>query len=91
MFFEPDDPITTPLEFLAELEKFAQRKEMDLEFIKLSMYPKVRLDGKVYDCMLEMPKVINHPLSIFFAYRFSFGFRWVYLYEEQENERDKLG
>lgn len=82
MFFEPEDPIMNPSEFVKELEKYAQRKDMSLTIIKLSMRPKILLDGKVYDCALEMPRTLQFPLSIFFSYRFNFGFRWVYLYED---------
>ena len=84
LFFEPDEPIMNPTEFAEELYKYAQYKDLSLTIIKLSMRPKIILDGKTYDCALEMPRMLNFPLSIFFAFRYNFGFRWVYLYESNE-------
>lgn len=82
IYFEPDDPIMNQFEFAEELEKFAQRKGMSLTMVSLSMRPKILLDGKAYDCALEMPKFLHFPISIFFVSRYNFGYRWVYLYED---------
>lgn len=83
-FFEPDDPITTKREFTDELIKYANKKNLDLTILKESMEPIIRLDGKTYICMLEMPRTLHFPFSIFFVTK-TFGFRFVYLYEVDSN------
>ena len=85
-FFEPDEPIMDCLDFLVELEKYAARNNKSLTIIKLSMVPRIMLDGMVYICLLEMPRVLHFPLSIFFAHYFNFGYRWVYIYEDTTQE-----
>jgi len=84
LFFEPDEPILNQSDFMRELEAYAERKNKSLSFISLGMRPKILLDGKVYDCALEMPRMLHFPFSIFFAARYNFGFRWVYLYADKE-------
>lgn len=77
--FEPSDPITNPREFTDELIAFAQRENLDLTILKEGMCPVVELDGVRYMGMLEIPRMLHFPLSIFFAPR-SYGFRFAYLY-----------
>ena len=83
LFFEPDEPIMNQDDFIRELEAYAERKGKSLSFISLGMRPMIRLDEKIYSCALEMPRMLHFPLSIFFAAKYNFGYRWVYLYEDK--------
>ena len=85
-FFEPDEPIMNCLDFLKELEKYAALNNKSLTIIRLSMSPRIMLDGKIYICALEMPRILHFPLSIFFSAYLNFGYRWVYLYEDTTQE-----
>lgn len=90
-FFEPNVPITTKREFTDELFKYAEREGKDLTILLEGMEPIVLLNGKKYICMLEMPRILNFPFSIFFS-TMTFGFRWVYIYEyEASKDSDKSG
>jgi DNA-binding transcriptional MerR regulator len=86
--FEPEDPILNHLEFVQELEHYANSKGKALTFLSLGMMPRILLDGKRYVCMLEVPRMLNFPFSIFFTAR-SMGFKWVYLYEDNSSVEDK--
>jgi len=82
IFFEPDEPIINHLDFMKELEKYAERKGLDITFVSVGMNPTILLGGKAYKCALEMPRMLNFPLSLFFVFNYNYGFRWVYLYED---------
>ena len=86
LFFEPNEPIMNQFDFARELEQYAERKGKSLIFIKMGMRPKIRLDETIYDCALEMPRMLHFPSSIFFAAKYNFGYRWVYLYEDTSYE-----
>ena len=86
IFFEPDAPIMDPPDFMKELEKWAEKNGKEIIFVSLSMRPKIMLDGKGYVCALEMPRVFHFPMSIFFAAKWNFGYRWVYFYEDYTAE-----
>jgi hypothetical protein len=79
--FDPEEPIMNSLDFLKELELYAERKHKNLTILHMGMMPKILLDGRKYTCMLEMPRVFLFPFSIFFAPR-TYGYRWVCIYEE---------
>ena len=81
--FEPQEPITNQFDFAKELNLYAEKEGKSITIIKMGMCPKIMLDDIAYDCRLEMPRYIDFPLSIFFAYAYNFGFRWVYLYEDK--------
>ncbi|MCL2841936.1 MAG: MerR family transcriptional regulator [Oscillospiraceae bacterium] len=81
LFFEPREPVMNQWDFKKELERYAEQEEKSLTFISLGMRPKILLDGTVYSCALEMPRLFYFPFSIFFAAQFNFGYRWIYLYE----------
>lgn len=82
--FEPKEPIMNQFDFEKELRRYAEEEGKSITFIKMGRYPKIILDKRVYNCTLEMPRMLHFPLSIFFAYSFNFGFRWVYLYEDKD-------
>ena len=85
-FFEPSAPIMDQFEFVKELEDYAEWKGMSLTIVSIGMKPTILLDGKRYICALEMPRMLHFPFSIFFAAKYNFGYRWVYLYEDETNE-----
>ena len=85
-FFEPTQPIIDPLDFMKELERWAEREGKSITFISMSMRPSILLDGHRYVCALEMPRTLHFPLSPFFAFRWNFGYRWVYMYEDFSEE-----
>jgi len=82
IFFEPDEPIMNPSDFMKELDNWAHKNGNELIHVSMGMRPTIMLDGKRYICALEMPRTLYFPLSIFFAFRYNFGYRWVYLYED---------
>ena len=82
LFFEPTEPILNPSDFMKELEKWAEKEKREIIFVKVGMCTTILLDGKRYICVLEMPRVLHFPFSIFFAAKYNFGYRWVYLYED---------
>ena len=86
LYFEPEEGISTPEEFTAELRRWRK----DVEILEEGMEPKVRLEGKTYVCRLGQPnltarknpisrflnmKGVNTPMGSFL------GYKWVYLYE----------
>ena len=83
LWFEPNEPIMDQFDFVRELEQYAERKGKSLTFISIGMRPKILLDGTVYTCALEMPRMLYFRLSVFFAARYNFGYRFVYLYEDK--------
>jgi len=84
--FEPDAPIMNPIDFMKELETYAEREGKSLTMVSLSMRPTILLDGYRYICTLEMPRYLHFPFSIFFVTKFNLGYRWVYMYEDFETE-----
>lgn len=82
-WFDPKKPIMTKEDFTNELFFFAQEENLDLSIFRESMNPKVIIDGKKYIAVLEMPRMIKFPLSIFFAPH-TYGYQAVYLYEWKE-------
>lgn len=81
--FDPKKPIMTKEDFTNELFFFAQEENLELSIFRESMNPKVIIDGKKYIAVLEMPRMIKFPLSIFFAPH-TYGYQAVYLYEWEE-------
>jgi len=86
LFFEPDEPIMNPFDFMKELEKWAEKEKKEIIFVNLGMCTTILLDGKRYICVLEMPRVLHFPFSIFFVAKYNYGYRWVYLYEDFSEE-----
>lgn len=84
LFFEPNEPVMDRFDFARELEQYAENKGLSLTFITMGMNPVILLDGKRYRCQLEMPRFLHlpFPLSLFFVSRYTFHFRWIYLYDE---------
>ena len=82
-WFDPKEPIMTKEDFTNELFFFAQEEKLDLSIYKESMNPKVTINGKKYIAVLEMPRMLKFPLSIFFAPH-TYGYQAVYLYEWEE-------
>jgi len=82
IYFEPEAPVINSADLMKELEKWAEQNKKEIIFVSSGMRPTILLDGKRYICALEMPRFIHFPLSIFFAARWNFGYRWVYLYED---------
>ena len=80
-WFEPDEPILNKQEFTKELIKYAEREKLDLMILKEGIEPIVEINGERYMCMLESPRMLKFPWSIFFATSHSFGFKFVYLYK----------
>lgn len=83
-WFDPKEPIMNREQFTNELFFFAQEEGLDLSISKESMNPKVTINGKNYIAVLEMPRMLKFPLSIFFASN-TYGYRAVYLYEWDED------
>lgn len=82
-WFDPKEVIMTKEQFTNELFFFAKDKNLELSIIQESMNPKVIINGKTYVGMLEMPRMLKFPLSIFFAPH-TYGYQAVYLYEWEE-------
>lgn len=80
-WFEPDEPILSKQDFTKELIKYAQREKLDLMILREGIEPIVEIEGERYMCMLESPRMLKFPWSIFFATSNSFGFKFVYLYK----------
>lgn len=80
-WFEPDEPILSRQDFTKELIKYAEREKLDLIILKEGIEPIVEIESQRYMCMLESPRMLKFPWSIFFATSNSFGFKFVYLYK----------
>lgn len=79
-WFEPDEPIINCHDFTVELCKYAEKNKEQLTILKEGMEPTVEINGERYLCMLESPRMLKFPWSIFFATSSSFGFKFVYMY-----------
>lgn len=86
-WFDPKEPILTKEQFTDELYFFAQEEGLELSVFKESMNPKVLINGEKYIAVLEIPRMLKFPLSIFFAPH-SYGYKAVYLYEWEDVLRD---
>ena len=84
LFFEPEEPIMNPFDFVKELEYYAKSKDLPITILKMGMSPSILLGDKKYRCTLEMPRMLHFPLSIFFQPKFNLGYRFVYLYEAED-------
>lgn len=80
-WFEPDEPILSKQDFTKELIKYAEREKLDLMILREGIEPIVEIEGERYMCLLESPRMLKFPWSIFFATSNSFGFKFVYLYK----------
>lgn len=80
-WFEPIEPILSKKDFTVELIKYAEREKLDLIILKEGMEPIVEIKGEKYVCMLEPPRMLKFPFSVFFVTNNSFGFKFVYLYK----------
>ncbi|MDD2971530.1 MAG: MerR family transcriptional regulator [Lachnospiraceae bacterium] len=87
MWFEPEKPILNKNDFVDELILFAQREKKNLNILHIGMEPIMEIEGKTYLAMLESPHRINLPKvlwlfqAFFNTYQYTFGFKFVYLYE----------
>lgn len=90
MFFEPENPINTPVEFTNEILAWGNRENKDIVITEESMEPKLEMDNKIYICKLGDPEIASQNNPIWKAMGFKginhsvgkyFGYKWVYLYE----------
>lgn len=82
-WFDPEEPIMTKEDFTKELFNYGKEKDLDITIVKESMEPEMIIDGKKYVGMLQMPRLFNFPLSIFFATH-TYGYRAAFLFEVEE-------
>lgn len=93
-YFEPENPITTPKDFTAEIAKHFAKEHQFVSILHESMEPTIKINNEIYICRLGVPlrtwKTIKVPISPF-AGRF-LGYKWVYIYKEKydaEFKKDK--
>ncbi len=86
-WFEPEEPILNTADMEKELKLFAGKRNMELSIIEHGMEPEVEIDRKRFIAMAEQPHTLTVPrflwlLQPFFnQYRYTYGFRFVYLYQ----------
>ena len=91
LYFEPEDPILEPGDFLRELISWTDREQRELVILEEGMEPRVRVDGKCYVCRLADPNLqrqkhspVNRLMGTGITHSTGpyLGYKWVYLYEE---------
>ncbi len=83
LYFEPENPITTPLEFTSEILCFSKKENQFVTILEESMEPIIKIEGTKYICRLGEPlkqwNPFKSPIRSNSA-RF-LGYQWVYLYK----------
>lgn len=83
LYFEPENPITTPWEFTTEILLFSKREDLFVTILEESMEPTVEIENAKYVCRLGEPLRAWNPFKIPIrsnSARF-LGYQWVYLYK----------
>lgn len=88
LYFEPENPITTPQEFSQEIIEHFSKENQFVSIVTESMEPRIQIDDEEYFCRLGRPfrtwRAIKVPINPF-AGDF-LGYKWVYIYKVKKHD-----